>query len=71
MFFLPHLPSLETQGFVPCVPNLHFKFPRIEEGALKHTSPASVIPDHAGVAVELGASQLIWETLKGYPQGSA
>ena len=32
MFFQPHLPTLETQGSVPLVPNLPFKSPRIEEG---------------------------------------
>ena len=35
--FILHVtqPSMKTQGSVPCVPNLHFKFPRIEEGDLK------------------------------------
>ena len=32
MFVLTHLPSLETKGSVPYVPNLHFRFFCIEEG---------------------------------------
>ena len=65
MFVLTHLPSLETKGSVPYVPNLHFRFFCIEEGeeGAKNTlSLPPVPPVQAGATGHPGASQLIWES---------
>ena len=35
LFFLTHLQALDTQGSLPCAPNLHFKFPHIAEADLQ------------------------------------